>query len=57
MTMTQVHAQERRSFALMQLACRESVFGSNLPGISHLGFGTATEQQSIVGTNSGSMMW
>jgi hypothetical protein len=57
MTMTQVHAQERKIFASTQRACRGSVSGSNPYGISLGASGTATEQQSTVGTLCGSMTW
>lgn len=55
--MTRVHAQERKSIVSMPQACQECVFASKNFGISHGATGIAREQQSIVGTAFGSMMW
>lgn len=54
--MTQVHARERKSCALIETACQESVFGRKSSGTFPLIFGVAREQRSIVETRCGSMM-
>lgn len=57
MMTTQVHVQERKSFASMRRACQECAFASKSFGTSQWATGTANEQQNFVDTTCGSMMW